>query len=195
MVELVTSLDQAREHEQDQDFDVQVSSSLQLLPTATLETSGAARYKELVRKATQEIADRKLQKVIASRTVPVSPHIDIIATYVAGRRQNSPARSFVAHLGDLKFAGFSPETVLEVNAQGRLTTQPLAGTRALVADEDENARLEAELLSDTKELAEHAISVKLAFEELGHVCEDGSVTVCEFMSVSRRGTVQHLASR
>ncbi|WP_438024581.1 salicylate synthase [Sorangium sp. So ce233] len=170
-------------------------SSPQVLPITVLETTGATKYKELVAAATNEIAARKLHKVIASRVVPIVAPVDLIATYVAGRRQNTPARSFVVNSRDLKFAGFSPETVLEVTAGGRVMTQPLAGTRALVSDDNENARLRAELLSDSKELAEHAMSVKLAFEELSRVCKQGSVTVNEFMAVSRRGTVQHLASR
>ncbi|WP_437295300.1 salicylate synthase [Sorangium sp. So ce426] len=167
----------------------------EVLPARLLETTGAAKYKELVAAATTEIAARKLHKVIASRVVPVAAPVDLIATYVAGRRQNTPARSFVVNCRDLKFAGFSPETVLEVTAGGQVMTQPLAGTRALVSDDDENARLRAELLSNSKELAEHAMSVKLAFEELSRVCKQGSVTVNEFMAISRRGTVQHLASR
>jgi len=171
------------------------SAAYQVLPITALETTGAAKYKELVTAATNDIAARKLHKVIASRVVPISSPVDLIATYVAGRRQNTPARSFVANCRDLKFAGFSPETVLEVSAEGQVMTQPLAGTRALVSDDLENARLRTELLSDSKEIAEHAISVKLAFEELNRVCKPGSVHVKEFMSVSSRGTVQHLASR
>ncbi|WP_437853393.1 salicylate synthase [Sorangium sp. So ce363] len=167
----------------------------EVLPARLLETTGAAKYKELVAAATNEIAARKLHKVIASRVVPVAAPVDLIATYVAGRRQNTPARSFVVNCRGLKFAGFSPETVLEVTAGGQVMTQPLAGTRALVSDDNENARLRAELLSNSKELAEHAMSVKLAFEELSRVCKQGSVTVNEFMAISRRGTVQHLASR
>ena len=60
---------------------------------------------------------------------------------------------------------------------------------------EENRRLREELLHDTKEIAEHAVSVKLAEEELQQICEKDSVVVTEFMSVMERGTVQHLGSR
>ena len=158
-------------------------------------TADAEAYKALVVSATQAIASRKMHKVIASRIVPVDTPVDLLETYAAGRRQNSPARSFVVCRDDIRLAGLSPETVLEVSADGCVTTQPLAGTRALESDEAENERLTADLLSDPKELAEHAMSVKLAFEELSRVCRRESVRVTDFMIVSRRGTVQHLASR
>jgi len=154
---------------------------------------GGANYKQLVATATRDIAAHGLDKVIASRRVPIAFPIDVVASYVAGRRRNSPARSFLVKRGELQFAGFSPETVLEVDTDGMVTTQPLAGTRALVANAAENHGLRSELLRDTKELAEHALSVKLAFEELAQVCT--SVSVTDFMSVSPRGTVQHLASQ
>ncbi|WP_394832587.1 salicylate synthase [Pendulispora rubella] len=157
--------------------------------------TGSAKYKQLVALATQDIAAHGLDKVIASRRVPIACPIDLVASYVAGRRRNNPARSFLVKRGDLQFAGFSPETVLEVSSDGTVTTQPLAGTRALVENDAENHGLRSELLRDTKELAEHALSVRLAFEELAHVCTAGSVAVTDFMSVSPRGTVQHLASR
>ncbi|AGP40744.1 hypothetical protein BE04_17325 [Sorangium cellulosum] len=195
MVDVLASSDRRHAREMTDVAGLHPVPSPLVLPITVLETTGAAKYKELVAAATHEIAARKLHKVIASRVVPISAPVDLIATYVAGRRQNTPARSFVVNCRDLKFAGFSPETVLEVTAEGQVMTQPLAGTRALVSDDNENARLRAELLSDSKELAEHAMSVKLAFEELSRVCKQGSVTVNEFMAVSRRGTVQHLASR
>ncbi|WP_437951824.1 salicylate synthase [Sorangium sp. So ce296] len=195
MVDVLASSDRRHSREMADVAGLPPVPSPQVLPITVLETTGAAKYKELVAAATHEIAARKLHKVIASRVVPIPAPVDLIATYVAGRRQNTPARSFVVNCRDLKFAGFSPETVLEVSAEGQVMTQPLAGTRALVSDDNENARLRAELLSDSKELAEHAMSVKLAFEELSRVCRQGSVTVNEFMAVSRRGTVQHLASR
>ncbi|WP_437587942.1 salicylate synthase [Sorangium sp. So ce1000] len=195
MVDFLASSDRRHAREMSDVAGLPPVPSPQVLPVTVLETTGAAKYKELVTAATSEIAARRLHKVIASRVVPIPAPVDLIATYVTGRRQNTPARSFVVNCRDLKFAGFSPETVLEVTAKGQVMTQPLAGTRALVSDDDENARLRAELLSDSKELAEHAMSVRLAFEELSRVCKQGSVTVNEFMSISRRGTVQHLASR
>ncbi|MGW0593039.1 chorismate-binding protein [Streptosporangium sp. NPDC002607] len=103
--------------------------------------------------------------------------------------------SFLLNLGGQRAAGFSPETIVEVEANGRIRTQPLAGTRSLGPDAAENDRLREELRTDPKEVHEHAISVRLAAEEMETICRPGSVVIEEFMTVKARGSVQHLASR
>ncbi|MFM9441207.1 salicylate synthase [Streptomyces acidiscabies] len=133
-----------------------------------------------------------LDKVVLSRRVPVPDGVDLVATYVAGRRANTPARSFLLDLGGVQAAGFSPETVAEVTPDGRVTTRPLAGTRARTGSAAEDARLRDDLLSDPKEIHEHAISVKVALEDIAAVCDDTSVS--EYLAVLERGSVQHLAS-
>lgn len=133
-----------------------------------------------------------LTKVILSRRVAVPVPLDLTATYVAGRRANTPARSFLLNLGGIRAAGFSPETVAEVTGDRRVVSRPLAGTRARTGSPDEDARLRADLLGDPKEVHEHAISVKLALEDLALVCDD--TYTAEYMTVEERGTVQHLAS-
>ena len=134
-----------------------------------------------------------LEKVILSRRVPVPGPVDLITTYALGRRANTPARSFLLNLGGIRAAGFSPETVVEVTADGHVRTRPLAGTRARTGSPTEDARLRAELLSDPKEIHEHAVSVRLSVEEMTAVCDDTYVS--EYMTVEERGSVQHLASR
>ncbi len=160
-----------------------------------METHDAEHYMKIVEQSVREIRARKYQKVILSRKIPLGRELDMVASYLAGRKLNSPARSFLLNFDDLTAAGFSPETVVEVDAQGRVSTQPLAGTRALSPCDKETERLREELLNDSKEIAEHAVSVKLAFEELSEVCTVGSVAVSDFMSIAHRGTVQHIASR
>jgi mycobactin phenyloxazoline synthetase len=155
---------------------------------------GGEAYRGAVAAAVRDIRGGRLQKVILSRVVPVPGEIDMVGTYVAGRRGNTPARSFVLDLGGLRAAGFSPETIVEVDAGGRVATQPLAGTRALVGDPVTDLARRVELLGDPKEIFEHAISVRLAAAELAGICRPGSVSVEEFMSVQERGSVQHLAS-
>jgi salicylate synthase len=157
--------------------------------------TGARDYQEAVAKAIGEIHERRLQKVILSRVLPVGGGVDLVGTYMVGRRGNTPARSFLLRLGSLEAAGFSPEIVVSVDPDGRVVSQPLAGTRALTAEPDENRRLRHELLTDPKEVFEHAISVRIALDELGAVCRDGSLSVEEFMAIRERGSVQHLASR
>lgn len=165
------------------------------LDVRNVDRAGADLYKLGTAAAIGEIAAGDYSKVILSRRIPLDRELDMAASYVVGRRANRPARSFLLRRPAFQAAGFSPETVVEVGADGWVSTQPLAGTRALVEDEQRNAALARELQTDLKEVAEHAVSVKLAFEELAACCEPGTVGVPEFMMVCRRGSVQHLASR
>ena len=154
-----------------------------------------AGYRDGVAAAVQEIQDRLLHKVILSRVVEVDHPVDLVGTYVVGRRRNNPSRSFLLSMGGLRAAGFSPEIVVQVTGDGWVTTQPLAGTRALTAHDEDNTNLREDLLNDAKEIFEHAISVKVAWEELTELCEPDSVVVNDFMTIKERGSVQHLASR
>ncbi len=162
-------------------------------PRADVPTGGGSRYRDAVTAAIDEIAVSALQKVVISRRVAVPADIDLGATYEAGRRANTPARSFLLHLGGLGAAGFSPETVLRTDGR-TATAHILAGTRPTGADEAETLRLGRNLLQDPKEIYEHAISVAAARDDLAGVCLPDSVVVEDFMTVRRRGSVQHLAS-
>lgn len=152
-------------------------------------------YKQIVRTGVEEIANQKYQKVILSRKIPVNRKLDMKKTFLAGRNVNTPARAYICKMGGKEVVGFSPETVAEVDETGVVYTFPLAGTRALTTDPEENHRLKEDLLHNTKEVAEHAVSVKLAEKELQQICVENSVVVTEFMSIMERGTVQHLGSR
>lgn len=153
------------------------------------------RFQATVAEVVAAIRRGVVRKVILSRVVDVPFDVDIPATYLVGRRHNTPARSFLLDLGGWQVAGFSPETVAEVSPDGSVSTQALAGTRALHDDEITDASLRRELESDPKEVYEHAASVKLACDELASVCAAGSVAVTDFMTVRHRGSVQHLGSR
>lgn len=159
--------------------------------------TGPEAYRRAVAHTVHDIQARRLDKAVLSRVLPLPDglELDLFASYLAGRRANTPARSFLLDLGGWRAAGFSPETVVEIDGNGRVSTQPLAGTRALGPDAAENRRLRDDLLADPKEVHEHAVSVRLAFEEISGICRPGSVCVEEFMAVRERGAVQHLASR
>lgn len=153
-----------------------------------------ARYRERVAMAVKEIRQRRYQKVILSRIVPIPFRADLISTYELGRAANTPARSFLLRLDGKEAAGFSPEVMVTVSADGEVMTQPLAGTRAFGCGSEEDAALRAELESNPKEIYEHAISVRTSQEELRRVCMPESVRVDDFMGIKERGSVQHLAS-
>ncbi|RFU84392.1 salicylate synthase [Streptomyces triticagri] len=159
-----------------------------------LEQGEGELYRKAVAGAVREIRDSTLRKVILSRVVQITEPVDLASTYLLGRRRNTPARSFLLHLGGLRAAGFGPEIVLAVDADGRVRTQPLAGTRALTGDAEGDARLRRELLADPKEVYEHAVTVRTSFEELEAVCEPGTIQVTDYMTVKPRGTAQHLGS-
>ena len=167
----------------------------QALELPEINTHASENYQKIVACAVEEIRAPQYQKVILSRKIPLNHSIDMVASYVAGRQANTPARSYLLSLDGFKAAGFSPETVVEVDETGRVSTQPLAGTRAIGSNPAEEIKLREELLSDSKEISEHAISIKLAFEEMETVCRAETISVTDFMTVARRGTVQHLASR
>lgn len=154
---------------------------------------GADAYRAGVAASIGAIRSGRVDKVVLSRVVPISGEIDFPASYLRGRRANDPARSFLIDIGGRQAAGFSPEIVARVGARGEVMSQPLAGTRALLGDATDRDR-RAELYRDPKEVFEHAISVRIAADELATVCAAGTVGVREFMTVKERGSVQHLAS-
>lgn len=154
-------------------------------------------YATAVATAVDRIRAGELSKVILSRAVDIAPNveIDMNGSFLRGRRRNTPARSFRLSLDGLDAAGFSPETVVEVDADRRVSTQPLAGTRARDGDPARDAPRLEELLKDPKELNEHVLSVEAACADLERICSAGSVVIDEFLRVAERGTVSHLASR
>ncbi|WP_460696495.1 salicylate synthase [Nocardia thraciensis] len=151
-------------------------------------------YRERVAAAGAEIRSGRYQKVILSRRVDVPYPVDLPATYRLARAHNTPARSFLFRLDGMAAAGFSPELIVATTEDGRISTEPLAGTRAFGRGADADRRARDHLQSDPKEIVEHAISVKAALAELATVAAPDSSSVSDFMSVRERGSVQHLAS-
>ncbi|MEE3849922.1 salicylate synthase [Gordonia sp. LSe1-13] len=151
-------------------------------------------YRGRVALAVDEIARGEYQKVILSRRVDIVFDVDLPATFVRGREANDPARSYLFHIGELSAAGFSPELVVAADTDGRVVTEPLAGTRAAGRGADLDAAARAELLTDPKEIAEHAMSVRACFDEISSVSIPGTTAVHEYMAIRERGSVQHLAS-
>jgi salicylate synthetase len=151
-------------------------------------------YRARVAAAIGDIAAGRYHKVILSRCVDVPFALDFPATYRLGRRDNTPARSFLLRLGGFRAVGYSPEVVTAVHDDGVVVTEPLAGTRALGrgAARDRQARVDLE--SDSKEIVEHAMSVRSSLLEIAEVAEPGSAAVIDFMTVRERGSVQHLGS-
>ena len=151
-------------------------------------------YRARVSTAIGEIAAGKYHKVILSRSVDVPFALDFPSTYRLGRRHNTPARSFLLQLSGFRALGYSPELVAAVQDDGVVVTEPLAGTRALGRGAARDRQAREELESNTKEIVEHAMSVRSSLQEIDEVAEPGSSAVVDFMTVRERGSVQHLGS-
>ncbi|TMS53522.1 salicylate synthase [Mycobacterium sp. DBP42] len=151
-------------------------------------------YRDRVASAIEEIGRGRYQKVILSRRFDVPFRLDFPSTYRLGRRHNNPARSFLLRLGALRALGYSPELVAAVHQDGFVVTEPLAGTRAFGRGAADDQAARDDLESNSKEIVEHAISVRSSLKEIAEVAEPGTATVTDFMTIRERGSVQHLGS-
>lgn len=113
--------------------------------------------------------------------------------YRALRLVNPSPYMYYLRCGDLTLVGSSPELLVRKEGRGA-ETRPIAGTRPRGATEEEDRSLENELRQDPKERAEHLMLVDLGRNDLGRVCDPGSVRVPEFMAVERYSHVMHLVS-
>lgn len=152
-----------------------------------------AAYERLVRRAKEYILAGDVFQVVLSRRFRVACPASPFAVYRALRMVNpSPFMFYLQHNGRA-VAGSSPERLVRTHGQ-RVETMPIAGTRPRGGGA-EDARLEAELVADPKERAEHMMLVDLARNDLGRVAEAGSVRVEELLAVQRLSRVMHLTSR
>ena len=119
------------------------------------------------------------------------PALDL---YRALRTVNPSPYLFILEAGDFAIVGASPEVHVRLT-DGRVEIRPIAGTRRRGATPAEDVALERELLADEKERAEHLMLVDLARNDIGRVCEHGSVTVPEMMVIERYSHVMHIVSQ
>ncbi|MBN1976307.1 MAG: anthranilate synthase component I [Anaerolineae bacterium] len=171
-----------------------------VMPTELSSNMTHQRFTDAVRTAKEHIAAGDIFQVVLSqrlsRETPAAP----FSIYRALRRLNpSPYMFFFdfAGLADetpFYLIGASPE--VHVRLEGRTAAlRPIAGTRRRGGTPEEDAALELELLADPKERAEHVMLVDLARNDLGRVCEYGSVHVPEQMVIERYSHVMHIVSQ
>jgi len=153
----------------------------------------AARYKEGVRKAKEYIRAGDIFQVVLSQRFERRARASPFSIYRALRRINPSPYMYYLDFGEVALAGASPEMLVRVEGD-RIRTRPIAGTRPRGKDEDEDRAMEAELLADPKERAEHVMLVDLGRNDLGRVSRPGSVEVSRFMGVERYSHVMHLVS-
>jgi anthranilate synthase component I len=124
-----------------------------------------------------------------SAPAPVQP----FSIYRGLRAVNPSPYMYFLDFGDFQVAGASPEPLLTVSSR-HVSTKPIAGTRPRGASPEEDRRIAAELLADEKERSEHVMLVDLGRNDLGRVCEYGSVHVDELMEIEYYSHVMHIVS-
>lgn len=166
-----------------------VANGFQLTSNVTPE-----RYCEMVRQAQEHIAAGDIFQVVLSQRFERETHAEAFEIYRALRRLNPSPYMFFLDFGEIQFVGASPEMLVRLE-DGVAQLNPIAGTRRRGTNEHDDAELEQELRSDPKERAEHVMLVDLGRNDLGRVCEFGSVKVQDYAVVERYSHVMHLVSR
>jgi anthranilate synthase component 1 len=132
-------------------------------------------------------------QVVPSQRWSASAPVEAFSIYRGLRAVNPSPYMYFLDFGDFQIAGASPEPLLTVSGR-RVSTKPIAGTRPRGADPEEDRRIEAELIADEKERSEHVMLVDLGRNDLGRVCEYGTVEVDELMEIESYSHVMHIVS-
>lgn len=150
-------------------------------------------YCAMVEKAKRHIHEGDIFQIVLSNRLSASFEGSLLNTYRILRTINPSPYMFYFAGTDVEVAGASPETLVKLE-DGVLHTFPLAGTRPRGKTEEEDRRLEAELLADEKELAEHNMLVDLGRNDLGKISKFGTVEVEKLRSIERFSHVMHIGS-
>ena len=147
-----------------------------------------------VRKAKQYITAGDIIQVVGSQRFSTTVKASPIDVYRAVRSVNPSPYMFLLELDGCSLVGASPEIHVRCEDR-RVEIRPIAGTRRRGASPEEDRHLEQELLADPKERAEHVMLVDLARNDLGRVCDYGSVRVNDLMIIERYSHVMHIVSQ
>jgi anthranilate synthase component 1 len=150
-------------------------------------------FVDMVEKAKHYIKEGDIFQVVLSNRYGAAAHGSLFETYEYLKERNPSPYMLYFSSDDVEIAGSAPETLVAVK-NGMVSTFPLAGTRKRGSDSAEDKRLEAELLADEKERAEHNMLVDLGRNDIGKVCEIGSVSVKRYMDILRFSHVMHIGS-
>jgi anthranilate synthase component I len=133
-------------------------------------------------------------QVVPSQRFSAPAPVEAFSVYRGLRAVNPSPYMYFLEFGDFQIAGASPEPLVKVQGR-RVETRPIAGTYPRGSDEEEDRRLAERLVNDPKERAEHVMLVDLGRNDLGRVCEYGSVSVDELMVVETYSHVLHIVSQ
>ena len=150
-------------------------------------------YCRMVEKGKHYIKEGDIFQVVLSNRLEAEMEGSLLDAYRVLRTTNPSPYMFYFSGTDGEIAGASPETLVKLE-EGKLYTFPLAGTRPRGKTEEEDRRLEKELLADEKELAEHNMLVDLGRNDIGKISQVGTVKVEKYMSIERYSHVMHIGS-
>jgi anthranilate synthase component 1 len=151
------------------------------------------RFESMVRNAKEHIAAGDIYQVVLSQRFETEIGVDAFTVYRALRHVNPSPYMFFIRMGDRSIVGSSPEMLVRVEGR-HAVTHPIAGTRPRGKSDEEDRRLAEELKRNEKEKAEHVMLVDLGRNDLGRVCDYGSVRVPTYMALERYSHVMHLVS-
>lgn len=150
-------------------------------------------YEAVVEKGKEYIKAGDVIQFVPSQRFETKCSADPFDVYRVLRRINPSPYMYYLKLGKLKIVGSSPEVMVRLE-DGMATVRPIAGTRRRGKDEAEDLAMEKELLASDKERAEHIMLVDLGRNDLGRVCDFGTVKVTEEMVIERYSHVMHIVS-
>ncbi len=152
-----------------------------------------AQFEEMVVRMKEYIVAGDIFQAVPSQRLSAPFGLPPFALYRALRRINPAPFLFFLDLGGFSIVGSSPEILVRLR-DNTVTIRPLAGTRRRGATPEEDAALEAELLGDPKERAEHLMLLDLGRNDVGRVAEIGTVKVTESFAIERFSHVMHISS-
>ncbi len=150
-------------------------------------------YQAMVERVKEHIRAGDTFQTVISQRFALDTEVTAFELYRVLRVINPSPYLYLLDTGDAQIVGSSPEALVQVQGR-RVETWPIAGTRPRGATPEEDRRYEQELVADAKERAEHVMLVDLARNDLGRVCDVGSVQVDGMLHVERYSHVMHLVS-
>ncbi|OEY65722.1 anthranilate synthase component I [Marinobacter sp. X15-166B] len=151
------------------------------------------KFEAAVGKIKQYVLDGDVMQTVISQRMSIPFAAPPLNLYRSLRVLNPSPYMYFLNLDDFQIVGSSPEILARVE-DNEVTVRPIAGTRKRGASEAEDQALEAELLADPKEIAEHLMLIDLGRNDAGRVSETGSVTLTDKMIVERYSHVMHIVS-
>ena len=150
-------------------------------------------FEDAVEQCKEYIRSGDIFQVVLSQRLSIPFDAEPITMYRALRTVNPSPYMYFLDLDDFQIVGSSPEILARLE-DGEVTVRPIAGTRRRGRSEEEDKRLEQELISDPKELAEHLMLVDLGRNDVGRIATTGSVKLTSKMQVERYSHVMHIVS-